>query len=161
MLRFHFANEVFESWPGTPDGDFLEGAARGENGHVSSRLHAAAENRKTADRAGGEMPGGGCGGRGSAHFSEIPAVQVRTKRAGARVEQQDGCEVRWEMSEPISLEHGDDLHAQRPDIFNEGWHDAHVILRRAYREDGPDRADDAAITESREGGFHRVDESGK
>ena len=114
--------------PRRPDADLAERAHFGQRLEMAARLHARAEDRQRRRLGSREVPRRHRrNGRGS-RLGDVTAVEDGLERAGVRIQQDDGGQVRRKAARLVAVEHGDELRAEPRRLRDVGRHDAEVRL---------------------------------
>lgn len=125
---------------------------------MTARLHTRPDDGEHRSARKREMTDRNCGHGGRPRFSDVAPVHDRKQRAGVRIQQDNGSQMRREILRRIVTKDRDQLRSKRRDRSGVGRHGGE---ERMSGRDLDDRADGLVHLSSRElrqSALHRFDE---
>ncbi len=158
-MRRHRGNEAIDAGASrTPDAHVAQVAHARDRFEVAACLDTRADDRQGRRILVRQPLDGHRGHGGRARFGDETSVHQRQQRAGVRIEQHDGGEMRRHIPFGIALENSDELGAECGPGRHVRRHQAVETARFADLQHGPDRLRDAAGGKVGERDLHRFDE---
>ena len=157
--RAHVVDELLAAVrPRRPDPDLLNLPHELIRLEMAARLHAAANNRQCGSIGPAEKPRRHRGDGRGPRFRDVATVHDREQRAGLRIEQQDGREVRGQVLRMVVGKHRDQLGAEACRCRHVGRHQAKVGFARTHHQHRAHRLQHFARRVLGKSGFHGRDQ---